>query len=353
MPMEKELPERGAVLTSVGMSARDPAVSTILRVGRDAGLAATIEAAAGRIWPAVKIVESPSVEAAIAAPAGAAVLVLCDPAEAAIAAARAATDRAGGPRWGIAAVGAGDSVATVARALAAARVEEGLRRENARLRGDLATIGVRVAHDLRTPLGGVLTTAEMLREILQEDAPNDVAHVQPLIDSAESLVKLIQRVSFFANANAVRGPLQRVDMGGAFWNAFQHLESRIARAGAVLVQPKEWPEVCGHARWLEVVWRNLLVNALQHASPGVRVTAEWTRAGGELIFRLRDSGEVAPEKRALLWFPFERLHEPGAPRGLGLPMARRLVELQGGRCGYEPVEGGGSVFWFALRAPAA
>ena len=49
-----------------------------------------------------------------------------------------------------------------------------LKRENARLRGSLMTFGTRVAHDLRTPIGGILTTAEMLREVLAEDAPQDV-----------------------------------------------------------------------------------------------------------------------------------------------------------------------------------
>jgi len=349
MPTQKELPAHGAASTSMAMPAPAPAVLTILRVGGEAGVAAAIETAAARVWPGAKIAGCASVAAALALPAeGDEVLVLCDPTEAE--AAKAATNRDGRPRWVVATVGEGDSVAAVQRALAGAWTEEQLRRENAQLRGDLATFGFRIAHDLRTPLGGVLTTAEMLREILREDAPNDVAHVQPLIESAESLVELIRRVSLFAKANAIREPLQAVNMGGPFWNAFQRLEGRIANAGATLAQPKDWPEVSGHAGWLEIVWQNLLVNALQHGGAAVRIGAKWTRAGREFVFRLHDSGSVAPEKRAMLFFPFERLHEPGAPRGLGLPIVRRLVELQGGRCGYEAGAGGGSVFWFALPA---
>ncbi|MEI9866472.1 MAG: hypothetical protein WDN00_18335 [Limisphaerales bacterium] len=56
---------------------------------------------------------------------------------------------------------------------AAARsiTQDQLLRENARLRGDLLTIAVRVSHDLRTPLGGIVNTGELLKEILVEKEP--------------------------------------------------------------------------------------------------------------------------------------------------------------------------------------
>ncbi|MGA2030108.1 MAG: hypothetical protein ABSG87_08555, partial [Verrucomicrobiota bacterium] len=48
---------------------------------------------------------------------------------------------------------------------------EELLQENARLRGDLLTVAVRVSHDLRTPLGGIVNTGELLQEILIEKEP--------------------------------------------------------------------------------------------------------------------------------------------------------------------------------------
>jgi signal transduction histidine kinase len=216
------------------------------------------------------------------------------------------------------------------------------------LRGDLLTFGTRIAHDLRTPLGGVLTTTEMLREVLAEDAPECVPLTQPILDSTDGLVKLIERTSFFARASASQSPRQRVDMGVPFWNAFQRLESLMLKAQAPFTYPSSWPVVEGHEAWFEVVWRTLLANAIQHAPAGTEIEAGWSPDTEGNRFWVRNEGEVVPAKRASLFHPFDRLHEPGAPRGLGLAMMQRLVELDGGRCGFKDSPPGGVEFFFVL-----
>lgn len=291
-------------------------------------------------------------------------VILADPAPAAVAQAQAAVDRAALPRWAVAVLGSGadgldvprvpreewNNPARLAAAFESAVTQHRLRRENARLRGDLATLGSRIAHDFRTPLGGVLTTTEMLREILLETDPRNAAQTQPIMESAEGLAKLVERVSFFAKAVASREPRQRVDMGTPFWNAFQQLESRILNSGATLVHPENWPSVAGHPAWLQAIWRELLSNAIQHGGPAVRIQAGWTREDGRHRFWLCDSGGVRPERRAALFHPFHRLNEPGAPRGIGLAIVQRLVELESGSCGFEAPPEGGSCFHFTLPA---
>ena len=330
------------------MPAPVPLITEVLCVGAAPADAVAVEKAARAVWPGAAVVAVANLEKALARPAGECELVVVFEPAASDRAWRA-TDGDGLPRWATAVVAAEDAPETIEQIMGAAAREHALRRENAQLRGDLATIGVRVTHDLRTPLGGVLTTTEMLREVLGEDAPKDVPLVRPIIESTEALVQLIQRVSFFAKANATREPLRPLSLAVPFWDAFQHLEARIAKAGATLAQPRDWPEACGNAGWIEVMWRNLIGNALNHGGAAVRMAAGWEPRGTEVRCWLRDSGRVAPEKRGALFFPFERLHEPGAPRGLGLPMVRRLVELQGGRCGYAAREDG-SEFWFTLPA---
>lgn len=289
------------------------------------------------------------------------VIVLLEPRPADVTLFANATDGSGLPRWAVAVFGAaevpGDVVTvtrkdegagTVAKALQLALALHRLRRENARCRGDLATIGTRVAHDLRSPLGGVLTTVEVLKEILGEEAPQRVELLDPILESTDGLTKLIRQLSLFTKASGSENPRQRFPMGLAFWSAFQRVEREAMRLEATVVQPGTWPEVSGDQAWVEAIWHALLDNSLRHGGPKPRVEVGWTRQGNENRFWVIDSGKVPPAKRAALFTPFHQLHQPNAPRGFGLPIVHRLAELQGGKSGYEPAPAGGSCFFFTL-----
>lgn len=341
---------------------------TIFQLGNESLYSAVLEKAAelvgGRVHRLAALDAAPVTDSA-----GDEVLALCDPDEATAVAARAVLDSGGLPRWAVVifhsaaarprTIGEPEQALhreewlppIVARVLTGAIATHRARREAAQFRGDLATFGHRVAHDLRTPLGGVLTTTEMLREILAEDAPADVPLTQPILDSTDGLVRLIDRTSFFAKIASSNEPPMRWNMGTLFWNAFQRLEAEILKSGATITQPSEWPMIDARGAWIEAVWVNLISNALQHAGAGVRMESGWAGIEGGYRFWLWDSGAIAPERRATLFFPFNRLHETGAPRGFGLSIARRIVEREGGRCGFEAPESGGSRLYFTLPAP--
>jgi signal transduction histidine kinase len=293
---------------------------------------------------------------------GACLLALCDPASDLVQQAVGTVDADALPRWSVvvfggATIGQPDvpmvppedwNTAVVFHVFRAAMALHALRRERARLCGDLATVGSRIAHDLRTPLGGIITTAEMLREILDEEHPASAPHVAPILESAEGMAKLIERVGFFAKATVSAEPPQRCDKGTAFGNAFQSIARRLLTSGATLQQPSRWPTVLGHPAWLETIWRNLLVNAVQHSEPGTRIEAGWSEDGDRLCFWLQNTRGAADANQPE-FFPFHRLHEPGPTRGLGLPMVQRLVQREGGRCGVETPAGRVRLF-FTLPA---
>ena len=138
-------------------------------------------------------------------------------------------------------------------------------------------------------------------------------------------------------------------MGHVVFNTLQKLERRILQNNATVSQPDAWPEVTGVSSWLGVVWWNLLANPLQLARHPLRIHLGWTEENGGCRFWVRDNaGGVPLEKRDKLFQPFESLCEPHATHGLGLSIAQRLVDLQSGKCGYEPHADGGSIFYFTL-----
>ncbi len=239
--------------------------------------------------------------------------------------------------------------ALLAQVFRAAAQKHELTRENARLRGDLLTIARRISHDLRTPLSGIFTTAELLKEILEEQSPDDAALTTPLFDSTQAVLKLIERVSQMAKATVETPPAEAVSMGQVVWAARQGAERAAMKLGVKMTEPADWPQVQGVPAWLEVIWANLLVNAVNHGGKNGPVEMQWRELPGEFEFSVRDHGPgVVEKKRPSLFQAFEKLHQSQSASGLGLPIVRRLVELQGGRCGYEPAADGGSRFYFTL-----
>jgi signal transduction histidine kinase len=227
---------------------------------------------------------------------------------------------------------------------------EDLARENARLRGDLMTVARRVSHDLRTPLGGIISAGEALKEILADTDPDSMPMVTSALESTEELSHIIKRTSFVLKATAQPEPPQPISMAEPVIAALQRLERRTVVQRASIGQPDSWPEINGVSAWLETVWWNLVANALQHANATpLRIELGWEKVEAQHCFRVCDNGRgVLGARQKQLFQPFERLHEPDAGPGLGLSIVRRLVELQGGTCGYEANPLGGACFSFVL-----
>jgi K+-sensing histidine kinase KdpD len=222
-----------------------------------------------------------------------------------------------------------------------------LARENARLRGDLLTIGSRINHDLRTPLGGIVGTGEMLKEILAEHVPSSAKLVDSMFYSADEIARLIKQVSYVAKASASPVSKKTVSMGEIVLGVLQRLESRILKQHATVTEPDAWIEIEGVADWLEFIWWNFLTNSLQHGGPKIQLG--WRQENAEIKFWITDNGGGVPvPERAKLFQPFDSLHQPDSARGLGLSVVQRLVELQDGRCGYESYANG---FFFFFTLP--
>jgi signal transduction histidine kinase len=290
------------------------------------------------------------------------VLILVDPAASLLAGAKSGLDASGLVRWpvlvlvssgqepGMDSLGPDEwNVASLARGLAHAVETHALMRDNARLRGDLLTVARRVNHDLRSSLSGVMTASEVIKEILSVDKPEDVELIQPVVDSAAEIARLIDQVSFVTKATAAPNAPQALAMDELVWRGLSRVEGRIHERKAHVAHAEIWPEVMGVASWIEGIWADLILNALDHTGANPHIELGWSESGTEQRFWVDDRGPgVAVEKRAGLFKPFNRLAEPGSMRGFGLSVVQRLVGLQGGHCGYEPREGGGARFYFTL-----
>jgi signal transduction histidine kinase len=210
-----------------------------------------------------------------------------------------------------------------------------LQEENARLRGDLLTVATRIAHDLRTPLGGIISVAEALKEMFSEDDGSSATRtlVNSLITSSDETSKLIKDMSFILKATANPHQKETVRMEEVIARALQRHEHKILRRGVTIVQPALWPQVNGVFSWLEVIWTNLLSDALERGPNDMRIEIDWREDDGENVFRIQNGVAVPEVQRCRMFQPFDSLHKLDSAGVLGLAIVRRLVELQGGRCG--------------------
>jgi signal transduction histidine kinase len=112
------------------------------------------------------------------------------------------------------------------------------------------------------------------------------------------------------------------------------------------------PEVFADPDRLQLVFANLLTNAIRYAPPGSEIVVRAMPAGNDVRFEIVDHGSGIPvEHQAALFEKFFRV--PGSPSGgagLGLFIARGIVQAHAGQIGVESEPGRGSAFWFTVPA---
>ena len=214
-----------------------------------------------------------------------------------------------------------------------------------------------ISHELRTPMNALLGMAQLLE---RSDLPKQQAdHVKVMLEAGSGLLTLMDDVI----------ALTRDDD--------QQLEDedcdplQTARAVARLLQPCAWekrlrltltapgdlPRVAADPRRVRQALLKITDNALKFTERGlvdIRLDSAQDEAGHHVVrFTVSDTGlGVAPQMANLLFKPFSpgdssyARYQQGA--GLGLAVAKRIIDQAGGRIGFENNPGEGAQFWFTL-----
>lgn len=218
-----------------------------------------------------------------------------------------------------------------------------------------------VSHELRTPLGLVKGyLAMLLRDWgrLPEAEQREFLHIA--LEETDRLAELVDRLLDMSCLQAGRLRIEPVplDLGQLVADTVRRLQPLLAGARLELTLEPGLPPVLADERRIGQVLRNLLENAARYSPPGAPITVT-VRASGPLVeVAVADRGPgIPPETLARLFTPFYRgeEHEARGDRrrgglGLGLAIARGLVEAHGGRIWAESQVGAGSRFCFVLPA---
>jgi signal transduction histidine kinase len=190
-----------------------------------------------------------------------------------------------------------------------------------------------VAHELRTPLTSIRVQIEAVQDGVVEPDAKFLASIEEDVVTLSRLVDDLQQLSL-ADAGQLRLELAEVSVAELVERAVSGLDLR-GLALSISVAPSLAVRV--DARRLVQVLRNLLVNAVSYAASAITVTA----AVADIVeIRVADDGPGVPEAHVERIFDRFYRADPSRSRttggaGLGLAIARQLVELHGGTIRYE------------------
>jgi len=180
--------------------------------------------------------------------------------------------------------------------------------------------------------------------------------------SARHLLALINDILDLSKVEAGRMELElsSFSLREAVDSGVTMVRERAGRAGVEVGASvaDDVDEITADQRKVKQVLFNLLTNAVKFTPSGGHVDVAATRADGEIRVSVRDSGiGIAPEDQDRVFEEFQQVsaakHLSAEGTGLGLPLARRFVELHGGRLWVESTPGAGSTFTFSLPVRSA
>ena len=220
---------------------------------------------------------------------------------------------------------------------------------------DLDAYARSVAHDLKNPIGSVVSLSGMIKQRLSE---NNLAEVDEMIgyvyDQSNMMIGIIDgllMLSRIRKEDIVQSP---IDTGEILEEVFRRLDGEIEKRNAAIERPDQWPRVMGHPQWIEEVWVNLVSNALKYGGTPPIIKLGYEKASPETYrFWIQDNGNGLPkESLKKIFRDFERLGIKDIDGyGLGLPIVKRIFEKLGGeiQATSTNLPGEGCIFSFTLN----
>ena len=211
-----------------------------------------------------------------------------------------------------------------------------------------------IAHEVRNPLNALQINLQILDQELRVLVPDPGAHVYAVLTKiSRELGNLDNFVSeFLRYARPPRLKIEPVPVRQLLADLVTFLEPQFAEKEVALrLAARRGPRVIrADSFQLKLALLNLLLNALQASAPGGTVAITTAEEPAGLTIDIRDSGEgISQERLARVFDVFFTTREGGT--GLGLPIARRIIEEHGGSLSLTSAIGQGTTAHLLLPSP--
>ena len=215
-----------------------------------------------------------------------------------------------------------------------------------------------MSHELRTPLNAIIGFSEVLGErMFGELNEKQAEYTDDILSSGRHLLSLINEILDLSKVEAGRMELELAtfDLPLAIDNARTFVRERATKHGINLdvTVDERLGDFVGDERKIKQILLNLLSNAVKFTPEGGRIGIKARQVDGSVEISVSDTGiGIAPEDQPKVFEEFRQVGGDYAHKkegtGLGLTLAKKFVELHGGRIWVESEVGKGSRFTFTL-----
>lgn len=213
------------------------------------------------------------------------------------------------------------------------------------------------AHDLRNPIGAIKSYSEFLLEENASLSPDQAEFLQTINESSSYMLGLLDDLLDIARIESGRLGLElrETDLPALARRCASLNRPLADRKGVsiTLACHGQLPPILADSLKIEQVMNNLLSNAVKFSSPGQTIEVDLFLCGGFVTVAVKDQGKgIASQNIGRIFDPFNRISSRGTAgercSGLGLSIARKIVQGHEGRIWVESEEGKGATFYFTL-----
>jgi signal transduction histidine kinase len=215
-----------------------------------------------------------------------------------------------------------------------------------------------MSHELRTPLNAIIGFSEVLQEkLFGELNEKQAEYTDDILTSGRHLLSLINEILDLSKVEAGRMELELTtfDLPLAIENARTFVRERAVKHGITLdvTVDERLGDFVGDERKIKQILLNLLSNAVKFTPEGGRISINASKADNGAEISVSDTGiGISPEDQPKIFEEFRQVGSDSTHKtegtGLGLTLAKKFVELHGGKIWVESEVGKGSTFTFTL-----
>ncbi len=220
---------------------------------------------------------------------------------------------------------------------------------NAQRLAHLGTMVATVSHEIKSPLGIVQSTAEILKKRIRKVAPGNENLAEIIVKETNRLNSIVMEFLDFARPQKVK--LRPVAINDSIGQSLQFIEAELIEK-KIRLETNLNPYIGSMTIDPDLFYRallNILVNAIQAMPDGgvLRVSTDIVKPGGSIAIEVQDSGMgMSEEKAAEIFKPFFTDKSKGT--GLGLAITKNIVEQHHGNISVKSEENEGTTFTITL-----